>query len=314
MRASRLLSILIVLQLRGHATAQSLAERFEVSRRTILRDMDELSAAGIPVYAERGTNGGFRLLDGFRTNLTGLDRAERDAMFLSGLPKAAADLGLRDPAASARLKLAAATGNSEPGLAERFYFDSDAWYQLGRPVPHLHAIAEAVWRETELRIDYESWRTRAWRTVAPLGVVLKAGEWYLVAGTSKGPSIFRVASVHAVEPQKARVARPPGFDLAECWTGLLRRFDADRLRLEARIRLRPSAFERIDRLGSAAAELIRNAEPDENGFVTAVIPIESVGHGAGLMLEFADEIEVLEPQELRAKIASCAARIVALYV
>ena len=180
MRASRLLSILITLQLRGRVTAGALAERFEVSKRTILRDMDELSAAGVPVYAERGANGGFALLDGYRTDLTGLDDAERDALFLVGLPHAASDLGRDREASSARLKLAAAVERG-PGASDRFHLDPDNWYHRQTPPPHLRRVAEAVWNERRIEIDYESWSRRAWRTLDPLGLVLKAGEWYLVA-------------------------------------------------------------------------------------------------------------------------------------
>ena len=216
MRASRLLSILITLQLRGRVSARVLAERFEVSKRTILRDMDELSAAGVPVYAERGAQGGFALLDGFRTDLTGLDGAEREALFLVGLPDAAADLGLGPPAASARLKLAAAVEGKSSRAAERFHLDPSDWSRRGRPAPHLRMIAEAVWNGRRVRIDYESWQRRGWRTVDPLGLVLKAGEWYLVAGGARGPTIHRMAAIHSVEPLEQLVTRPKAFDLAAC--------------------------------------------------------------------------------------------------
>lgn len=313
MRASRLLSILITLQLRGRVSARSLAERFEVSKRTILRDMDELSAAGVPIYAERGAGGGFALLDGFRTDLTGLDDAEREALFLAGLPQAARDLGLDQPAAAARLKLAAAVGGADGGIAERFHLDPDDWYRRRAPAPHLRAVAAAVWNGRRLSIDYQSWRRRAWQEVDPLGLVLKGGEWYLVATARRGPATYRMANILAAVPLDGEVVRPADFDLAACWTDLRRTFEEGRLRSEACIRVSPGALDRIDRLGGDAADCIRAAIPDATGWRTVSIPIESITYDAPLLLGFADEIEVLAPAALRDEIARLGRRIVSLY-
>jgi predicted DNA-binding transcriptional regulator YafY len=181
MRASRLLSMLILLQLRGRLTADMLAAEFEVSLRTIYRDIDHLSAAGIPVYADRGPGGGFRLLDGYRTKLTGLTAAEAEALALAGLPGPAADLGLGAALGAGRLKLLAAmpAGMREGAgrIGERFHLDPLNWYRRAGPPRHLTAIAQAVWGERRLRIRYESWSTTVRRTVDPLGIVMKVGEW-----------------------------------------------------------------------------------------------------------------------------------------
>src|SRR5262245_60258218 len=175
MRASRLLSILILLQLRGRLTAEALAQEFEVSLRTIYRDIDQLSAAGIPVYADRGPGGGFSLLEGYRTKLTGLTATEADALSLAGLPGAAAALGFGEALPAARLKLLAAMppaiGEEAGRVGERFHLDPTDWYRrAGAPPRHLSAVAEGVWREQRLKIRYESWAATVSRTVDPLGL------------------------------------------------------------------------------------------------------------------------------------------------
>jgi predicted DNA-binding transcriptional regulator YafY len=175
MRASRLLSILILLQLRGRLTAEALAAEFEVSLRTIYRDIDQLSAAGVPVYADRGPGGGFSLLDGYRTKLTGLTAAEAQALALAGLPGPAADLGLGEALGAGRLKLLAAIpdGMREGAgrVGERFHFDPTDWYRRASVPPHLAAVARAVWAERRLRIRYESWSRTVRRTVDPVNLI-----------------------------------------------------------------------------------------------------------------------------------------------
>src|SRR5215470_2164491 len=179
MRASRLLSLLILLQMRGRMSAEALAAEFEVSVRTIYRDMDQLSAAGVPVYAERGRNGGFALLDGYRTRLTGFTPAEAEALLLAGVGPAAADLGIGAEAAAAQLKLLASlppdSGASAQRVASRFHLDPINWYSRAESIDILPALASAVWTEKRVRIRYESWTDLVTREVDPLGLVLKAG-------------------------------------------------------------------------------------------------------------------------------------------
>lgn len=317
MRASRILSILITLQLRGRVTARELAARLEVSKRTIFRDVDELSAAGVPIYAERGVNGGFALLDGYSTDLTGLDGAEREALFLAGVPTAAQDLGLSGAAASARLKLSAALGRSKAGqsnsIAERFHLDPSDWYRRSRKTPYLRTIADAVWSSRSIRVDYESWRGRAWRLVDPLGMVLKAGEWYLVAVNRHGPSIYRVAMVHDVAILEQRFARPEGFDLAAVWGDLAKGFEDGIAFATARIRFGPASMDRIDRLGTSAETAIRSAVVDVHGWREADIPMESLAITAKNLLAFGDTAEVVHPPALRQEMRRYAERLLSLY-
>lgn len=317
MRASRLLSILILLQVRGRLTARALAAEFEVSERTIYRDVDELSAAGVPVYADRGPGGGFRLLDGYRTRLTGLTVGEAETLLLAGLPGPAADLGLAAPLATARLKLLAAVppaaGEGAVRVGDRFHLDPVAWYQRAAPPALLPAIARAVWGQERLRLRYESWSETVRRTVEPLGLVLKAGAWYLVARADGRIRTYKVARVLDLETLEETFERPAGFDLASHWRGELGRFEGGLRKEEATLRVSPAALSRLDRLGADIAEAVLGAVPDAAGWRLATAPIESVPYAAGLLLGFVDDVEVLAPPELRRALAERAARVSALY-
>src|SRR5437870_3876306 len=185
MRASRLVSVLLLLQSRGGQTAAELARELEVSVRTIHRDVDALSASGVPIYAERGPHGGIRLVEGYRTRLTGMTAEEAEALFLSGLPGPAAELGLGTAVAAAQLKVTAALPTElrsrASRLVERFHLDAGAWFSGNEPVPHLATVSEAVWASRRLEIAYRRDDGAVSRVLEPLGIVLKAGIWYLIA-------------------------------------------------------------------------------------------------------------------------------------
>src|SRR5512143_4170325 len=159
MRASRLVALLLLLQARGRLTAAELARELEVSVRTVHRDVEALAAAGVPVYAERGPHGGIRLVDGYRTRLTGMTGDEAEALFLAGIPGPAAELGLGTVVAAAQLKVLASLP-PEPRtrasrLVERFHLDAGDWFRASQPVPHLAVLSDAVWSSTRIAIDYE---------------------------------------------------------------------------------------------------------------------------------------------------------------
>jgi predicted DNA-binding transcriptional regulator YafY len=317
MRASRLLSIMITLQVRGRVTAQELARRFEVSLRTIYRDVDELSAAGVPVQAERGPGGGFELSAGYRTQLTGLTAAEGEALWLLGIPGTASQLGLREPAAAAQMKLLAAvpaaTAAGALRVAERFHLDPLDWYRRAPPPPHLALVAQAVWEGRSVRIRYESWTATTQRRIDPLGLVQKAGAWYVVAGSADKLRTYRVSNILDVQLLDSLVERPAGFDLAQHWRASVERFETGLRRETATIRMAASALSRSDRLGADIAEALLAAEPDRRGRRCAKVPIESIGHAAALLLGFGAEVEVLEPSGLRRALARRAAKVVRLY-
>jgi predicted DNA-binding transcriptional regulator YafY len=199
MRASRLLSILTTLQARGRTTAPELAEACEVSVRTIYRDIDALAAAGIPVYADRGAEGGYRLLDGYRVRLNGLSPPEAEALFMAGLPGPAAALGLDAAVMAAQNKVMAALPanlrENAGRMQERFHLDAPSWFGEAEEPVHLRAIAGALLRERLIKIRYRSWRAEKQRRVAPLGLVLKGGSWYLAGSVDGSVRTYRVARI-----------------------------------------------------------------------------------------------------------------------
>ena len=319
MRASRLLSILLLLQTRGRMSAAALAEAMETSIRTIYRDIDELTAAGVPVYAERGRAGGFQLLDGYRTRLTGLTADEAEALFLSGLPGPAADLGLGEAAAGAQLKLLAALPETARAGAERvasrFHLDPLVWFRNPEAADLLPELAGAVWRERKICIRYESWTGTVDRALEPLGLALKAGAWYLVGQAGEAVRAYKVAAIRTLEVSEETFDRPPGFDLAAWWAAWSRDFEQRLYRGTARLRVSPKGLRRLASLAPAVGETAaRTAGPiDADGWVNVEIPIESVDHAAGEILKLGAEAEVLWPADLRNTMAALAERLGEIY-
>src|SRR4051812_7967888 len=242
MRASRLLSLLLLLQTRGGLTAAELAEELEVSVRTIHRDVEALGAAGIPIYAERGPHGGIRLIDGYRTKLTGMTSEEADALFLSGLPGPAAELGLGTVVASSRLKVLAALPTELRGratrLLERFHLDAAGWFRPGDTVPWLATIAESVWEGVRIELEYDRGDRQVRRLVDPLGIVLKAGTWYLVAGHEGQLRTYRVSRVTDVTATDQRCVRPDAFNLSSYWSESTAAYEREAPRMEVTLRAR----------------------------------------------------------------------------
>jgi predicted DNA-binding transcriptional regulator YafY len=318
MRASRLLSILLLLQTRGRMTAQALADEFETSVRTIYRDIDHLSAAGVPVYADRGRSGGFQLLEGYRTRLTGLSPAEAETLFLSGLPGAAADLGLGDAMAAAQLKLLAALpAEGRVGAARigsRFHLDPIGWYRNAEHTEVLPTLAEAVWTARRIRIRYDAWSGVVDRDLEPLGLALKAGVWYAVAQSKGKPRTYRVSSIQALELLPETFERPAAFDLPAYWQAWVRDFETRLYQAEATLRLSPAGLKAICNVSPVAERAARAAtEFDQAGWARITIPIESVEHAASDFLKLGAEAEVLAPPELRVRMGVIARKLTEIY-
>ncbi|RQO82708.1 YafY family protein [Acidovorax sp. FJL06] len=314
MRASRLLSLQMLLETRGRMSAQALADALEISVRTLYRDVDQLSAAGVPIYAERGRHGGFALLPGWKTTLTGLTPSEAQAVFLSGLPGPAQDLGLGSDVEGARLKLLAALPagwrDDAQRVSARLHLDPVDWYRESPPTPHLVTVAAAVWNGHQIRMHYESWADTVERTVSPLGLVLKAGVWYLVAqpaaavdGSEKiGPRTYRVSGIRAATVLSSTpVRRPARFDLPAYWAASIRRFESEIYTGEAQVLATPTGLKGLRALSSAVARAVAAAPPSrrQDGRVAVSMPIESVEHACGQLMRLSPEVEVLRPAALR---------------
>lgn len=321
MRASRLLSLLLLLQTRERMTAQQLANELEVSVRTVYRDVEALNAAGVPVYGDAGHAGGYQLLGGYRTRLTGLTAAEAEALFLSGLPGPAAELGLGSVLAAATLKLRAALPASlrenADRLCERFYLDAPGWYRRPADVPHLPVVASAVWDRQVIQATYRRWRepTEVTRRLEPHGLVLKAGTWYVVARCDGEMRTYRVDQIVAATPCDYGFTPQPAFELAGYWHTYLAEFHRQLYTGHAVIRLSDEGVRRMRHLLSAAAvTTIQTAgTADADGWVRARVPIESADQALADFLRLGSDIEILEPVELREQAARTIRTMAAIY-
>ncbi|MFG2817268.1 helix-turn-helix transcriptional regulator [Streptomyces sp. NPDC048410] len=320
MRAGRLLSLLLLLQNRGRLTADELAAELEVSVRTVYRDVQALSAAGIPLYGEAGHAGGYALLDGYRTRLTGLTADEAQTLFLTGLPGPAAELGLGPVLAAAELKLEAAlpAGLRDQGrrIRECFHLDAPGWYREADEVPLLTAVAAAVWERRAIRVRYRRWHApqEVERRLEPYGIVLKAGRWYTVARADDELRTYRIGQILALEQLDDTFDPPADFDLAHHWQARSAALQARLWQGEAEIRISPAGIAQLrDFAAQAVIEAVDRSEPEADGRHRATIPVESLTHAESELLRLGPEVEVLAPAELRERIAVSTRAMAALY-
>jgi predicted DNA-binding transcriptional regulator YafY len=322
MRASRLVQLLLLLQTNGKMTAARLATELEVSVRTIYRDIEALSGAGVPIYAEAGPGGGVRLVDGYRTRLTGLTAEEAEALALSGLPGAASELGLGTVLAAAQLKVDAALPpelrSRAVRMRERFHLDAPGWFAREEPVPHLAALSRAVWEEQRVEIRYRKRDGEVKRLLDPLGLVLKAGVWYLVAlsGRTRSLRTFRVSRVQSVRTLDEPVHRPDDFDLATHWAEASIEFLGSWPTTPVQVRMRSDLIGLVRYVQdprSAELAMASASPPDADGWVNLTLHFDNV-EGAGYeLMRLGGDLEVLEPVELRAHLAERATQMVARY-
>jgi predicted DNA-binding transcriptional regulator YafY len=315
-RASRLVTLLFTLQRLRGATAADLARELEVSERTIYRDVAALMAAGVPLWTEPGRGGGIRLLEGWRTRLDGLTAHEAAAIFAVGAPQVLAELGMSAALAGAQAKLLATLPvelrEHARGVAERFHLDAPGWFHTPQQVTQLAAVAEAVWGQQRLRISYRRRHDTAERTVDPLGLVLKAGTWYLAAGVDGTVRTYRVDRVAAAEPTGERFDRPAGFDLAEWWAGAAGRFESQLLRATVRLRVGPRGLKMLPHAADHDAALKAIAQagpPDAEGWRELELETESIAVAAGQLTALGGEVEALDPEELRTALAAAGAAL-----
>jgi len=290
----------------GPATARTLADELEVSERTVYRDVAMLQAAGVPLWTEAGPGGGIRLLDGWRSPVDGFTAAETVALTIGSA--GAADLGLGAVLAAARSKLRsalpAAARDDLARVTERFLLDAPAWFHRDDPGEVLPTVADAVWQGRRLDIRYGRRGHGVRRRVDPLGLVLKAGTWYLVAAHRRRPRTWRVSRITSATPRPEPAWRPPGFDLARWWSASAAAFDASIRPLRARLRLSPAAARRLPRLvpGELTVRALEQGEVDAEGWVTVDLPLEPVEVAVSQLVPLPG-VEVLAPDELRAALA-----------
>lgn len=307
------MQLLLLLQTRGRTTGPELARELEVSVRTVYRDIEALSAAGVPIYSEPGRTGGVRLVDGYRTRLTGLTTEEADAVLLAGQPAAAADLGLGTVLATAQLKVLAALPPELRGratrIAERVHVDAPGWFRRPDETPTLAAVADALWHDRRLDIHYRRKDRAVERRLDPLGLVLKAGTWYLVARDGSAIRSYRVSRITSAVPSGESFTRPNDFNLAAHWSESADDFARSMLRVRARCRIAAAQLPLLRLMIEPAAvvEAMASAtEPDAEGWVEATIPSESYEVLASAILPLGQFCEVLDPPEFRDRLAATA--------
>jgi predicted DNA-binding transcriptional regulator YafY len=308
MRADRLLSILLLLQAEGKKTARSLAETLEVSERTIYRDMEALSLAGIPVYGEPGPEGGYALLEPYRTDLTGLSEGEARALFVlaTQAPLDALEMGV--PLRGALVKLSAAVSGQrrvdEKRVRQRFYLDAAGWDHCGEGSPLLRLLERAVWEDRRVVLLFRFGPLAAGVEVeaAPFALVLKGGVWYIVysvmhassGADAAAPRVMRVSDLTGVRVLGTGYTRPGDFDLPTFWRGWCAAHEAAHSLYRVQVRVAP-ALQRA--LGATAAEVA--PEPDSEGWRVMTLAFESLDAARRRLLAYGGAVEVLAPRALR---------------
>jgi predicted DNA-binding transcriptional regulator YafY len=320
MRSDRLLSLMLILQGRKRVRGAELAKRLSVSERTIYRDVDALSAAGVPVYAQPGPQGGIALLEGWRTDLTGLTEPEVRTLAAIAVPAALADIGLSESMRSTLVKLAASLPAVQQRAIEharaRLHFDGTGWFDGREEVPHLQLLRDAVWQDRKVRLRYTDFdgKKGAALVVSPYGLVIKVERWYLVAGTPRGTTVFRGSRVSGPRLLAETFVRPSGFDLAAFWRDWCRRFDARRASYRVTLRLTRDGEAGLARVRPAVErEVWRTAPRERDGRKTVTLDFERESIAIAQLLTLAPGVEVVCPPALREALRDAGARLRALY-
>ncbi|MEV6873584.1 YafY family protein [Amycolatopsis sp. NPDC051128] len=320
MKAERLVALLFTLQRRRSATAAELAGELGVSERTMHRDLAALRDAGVPLWTEQGRHGGFRLVDGWKAGLDGLTAREAVALFALGVPDALAGLGLDTAGSAARAKVSAGMPaelrEHAAVVAGRFHLDAPGWFGGADEPPALATVVQAVWAQRRIAVTYRRRDTVASRELEPLGLVLKAGVWYLVARVVPDDALrtYRVSRISSVSALETAFERPPDFDLARWWRDSSATFEQVARPLRVKARLNRTAVRELHRVfgGEHLADTVVSlGSPDADGWAEAELVLEEDGIGLGQLVALSPGVEVLDPPELRATLAGIGAETAA---
>ena len=308
MRADRLISLLMLLQTNGRMTAGDLAERLEVSPRTIYRDLDALSGAGVPVYAERGPQGGCMLMESYRTNLTGLNEKEVQALFMFTVPGLLADLGADKASEAAMLKLTASLPapfqQDAKFVQQRLHLDPAAWFQTDEPVPFLPLVQTAVWQNKRLRMTYRRGDGQ-WvkRLVDPYGLVAKASVWYMVSAIFGSQiQVYRISRIMEAALTDSVFNRPDDFNLAAYWQTWRDRFEAQQNSVTVTLRVPPGSGPLLALVfgeGIVAALQAASESQDAAGHAIISLTFDSIETACRQLLGLGTAVEVIAPPALR---------------
>ena len=321
MRADRLLSILFLLQVQRRLTARELAKRLEVSERTILRDMEALCAAGVPLVSERGCTGGWSLLEEYRTDLTGLNLSEVQALFLARPTTIMADLGLQHASEGALIKLLAAlptlARRDAESIREHIYLDAPGWRQQNDSVPCLSLLHDAIWQRRAVRFfyAYERNNTPVERIASPLGLVAKGNIWYLVVAIEEQLRTYRVSRIRDAQILDQSAYRPPDFDLAAYWQQSSTAFKANLPRYQVEVRIAPMLLDYIQNAYRfiQIKQVDAPTAPNKDGWLHVVLQFETEYEAATSLIGLGDQVEILAPLELRAQVIAIARKTLAFY-
>lgn len=320
MRADRLVAMILLLQRRHSLTARQLAERLEVSERTVLRDIQALGMAGIPVYAQRGSHGGFQLMSGYRLDLSGLRTAELRTLLLGGHEGLLADLGWEQDALTAQDKLHLAIPSDQYSVAaevtQRFYIDETPWFSSPKAEPALDTIQQALWQNRQLDLMYaKPDGSVISRAICPYALVAKVGVWYLVGASDKILRVYRVSRIQQTLMRDEQCVRSIAFDLRAFWTQWIREFETSRPRYEVLLWIRDQVYGQFIQ---ATPWRILYDEPKgyqetHPGYTEVRVIFETVESACRHILSFGSDIRVIDPPEVGAMVLERARRILAFH-
>ena len=318
MRASRLLTILMTLQSKGRVTANELAQSCDVSVRSIYRDIETLSGLGIPVYSEQGSNGGYQLLDGYRTQLNGLSKSEAESLFLLGLSEPAESLGLAPAMSEARLKLLAALPKHLRDGAERFHscflLDSPAWFTENEKVSYLPQLMSAAWNQQKIEIEYQSWRACKIRTIEPYGLVLKSSIWYLVAKSDHEIKTFKVSRIKQLSVLNQIFEQNANFDLSRYWKDSTEALEKNLYPNSIQLKLTSKGLKLLHYFSSPYVRQHTSViSSSKDGWTHVSLPAGKHNHTLVDILRLGPDAKVIKPESLRNTVKQALSDMIGYY-